>query len=238
MSPREFLGTGVPALAGGSKVPECPLRAESRAASLRRTPSFNTTTERAIGVRHPSTKSVQIKDDPGDCEQSDDVTSGSDEDLLRHPSTGSLSSAVTRRQSTGPEPTSTQTEAVPNSHSDGRRTKAYHFDDDPVPCRDSDMKATAHSLLRHDPPARRHSVYDPSQRVNKIAPTAAPPAPTPPIVQGFVIPPNDVLRLSQAASLMLGPLADVRTAHWSVYFSDSYHSSDSPVTIQLNCFLP
>ena len=57
---------GVPFPGGDSKIFECPLHAESRAASIRRTPSVSPTSGARSNVRHPSAKSVHIQEDDPD----------------------------------------------------------------------------------------------------------------------------------------------------------------------------
>lgn len=128
--------------------------------------------------------------------------------MLRRQSTGSATSVGPARQSVASEPLLTKTEAVASCPLVGPRVKAYHFDDDPAPCRNSrepDMDETDRSLLRNDLPARRHSVYDPVRQVNKIESSIPVVSPPPTIVQGFVAPTIDSVGLSLAPSLLVGP---------------------------------
>ena len=155
--------------------------------------------------RHPVAKSAQIQDSPGDGEKSDEASAGLDVEVLRRQSTGSVSSAALKRPSTGSEPTPTQTDVGQTGRPESRLEKPYRCDVDHIPCRDSDVEATASSLLRHAHPARRHSGYDPVRQVNQIDPPSSEPADATTIVQGFAIQSDELPRLSQAASPMSGP---------------------------------
>ena len=87
------------------------------------------------------------------------------------------------------------------------REKAYHFDDDPPIARESDMNATAHSLLRHDHPTRRHTVAWPVQQANRIlsaAPTST--TTTVPAAQGRIIASGGGSQPSNDTPLTLEPM--------------------------------
>ena len=87
-------GTGVPALESWSNISERPLRAEERAASQRHDLTTGNLTSMTTSGRLPAAKSVQIQDTIDDVEQSDDASSGLEEEVLRRQPTGSWSSVV------------------------------------------------------------------------------------------------------------------------------------------------
>ena len=76
------------------------------------------------------------------------------------------------------------------------------------------MDATAHSLLRHDPPTRRHTVSEPEQRANQTAPaTSHTGHPSIPVAQGGIVTTDyGGLSISKASPLTLGPMASRRAS--------------------------
>ena len=97
------------------------------------------------------------------------------------------------------------------------RPKAYHFDDDPPLSQGPDLGSTSRSIVRHGPPARRHTAQsqipgpDPNstQQINyRASPGQQSPKLPAPVVQGEVILTAATQQLGNAASLTLGPIAN------------------------------
>ena len=144
---------------------ECTPHGEARLHNGNDYPSQNGTND----TRHPSTKSVKIEGYESTAHHSGDSEAPDTALSSRRPSTEYVSMAA-KRVSTGSERTTTMSDKSPRPGPTRLTTtttirpqpnlpprqQAYHFDDEPG-IKSSDMERTAHAIVSHETPTRRHT---------------------------------------------------------------------------------
>ena len=220
---------------------ECTLHAEVRQkVSTLSIPQAPVGVLRKTSTRHPATKSVKIHnvDSDSQCSQESEVSShtgsmarrdsmDSNKNSLPRVSTGSDRTPVEMGRLTSASPSVLPTPQLhQNVAQPGERQKAYHFDDEPcgrasVTCDDlvsghTEMAQTAHNLVSHGPPTRRHSVVARSpppvaeivHNVNTLTtPCFAPPYAYQGLVHGVVVGSTSDANLGSAPALVVGPIS-------------------------------
>ena len=166
--------------------PNDTIRSEERPDIIRNLPldkrgasSSDSQPKKAVASRRPETKLAKICEQPDVPEFPENGPSAPGGVLSRRQSSGSIS-PDNKRLPAGSEQTTAGSGSEVSRKIDPYRGTVYHFDDDPHIARQSEMNATARSLLRHDLPTRRHNADGPVQQVNNIL-TAAPTKTTTPV---------------------------------------------------------